>query len=76
MYYYLIQIIMRIFMDSNINSMYEDGRTRGLLLGDTGYPCLPYLMTTIIARPATDNERHYNDESVSYNDPEHYREIV
>ena len=24
---------MRIFMDSNINSMYEEGRTRGLLLG-------------------------------------------
>ena len=29
---------MHIFMDSNINSMYVDGRTRGLLLGDSGYP--------------------------------------
>ena len=38
--------------------MYEDGRTRGLLLGDSGYPCLLYL--TPIARPTTDNERHYN----------------
>ena len=39
-------------------AMYEDGRTRGLLLGDSGYPCLLYL--TPIARPTTDNERHYN----------------
>ena len=50
---------MRIFMDSNINSVYEDGRTRGLLLGDFGYPYLTYLMTTI-AKPTTDNERHDN----------------
>ena len=54
---------MRIFMDGNINSMYEDGRTRGLLLGDSGYPCLPYLMMPI-ARPTTDNERHYNRSHV------------
>ena len=33
---------MRIFMDGNINSMYEDGRTRGLLLGDLVYPSLSY----------------------------------
>ena len=39
-------------------AMYEDGRTRGLMLGDSGYPCLLYL--TPIARPTTDNERHYN----------------
>ena len=36
----------------------EDGRTRGLLLGDSEYPCLLYL--TPITRPTTDNERHYN----------------
>ena len=33
---------MRILMDSNINPMYEDGSTRGLLLGDSGYPSLSY----------------------------------
>ena len=66
---------MRSFMDSNINSMYEDGRTRGLLLGDSGYPCLPYLMTTI-ARPTTDNERHYNRSHIMNPIMEHYREIV
>ena len=38
-------------------AMYEDWRTRGLLLGDSGYPCLLYL--TPIARPTTDNKRHY-----------------
>ena len=43
-------------------AMYEDGRTRGLLLGDSGYPCLLYL--TPIARPTTDN------------DPKHYRETI
>ena len=39
-------------------AMYEDWRTRGLLLGDSGYPFLLYL--TPITRPTTDNERHYN----------------
>ena len=41
-----------------LGAMYEDGRTRGLLLGNSGYPCLLYL--TPITRPTTDNERHYN----------------
>ena len=54
-------------------AMYEDGRTRGLLLGDSGYPCLLYL--TPIARPTTDNERHYNRSHIMTR-PKHYREIV
>ena len=37
-----------------LGAMYEEGRTIGLLLGDSGYPCLLYLT------PTTDNERHYN----------------
>ena len=41
-----------------LGAMYEDGRTIGLLLGDSGYPCLLYL--TPITRPTTDNERHYS----------------
>ena len=41
-----------------LGALYEDGRTRGLLLGDSGYPCLLYL--TPITRPTTYNERHYN----------------
>ena len=40
-------------------AMYEDGRTRGLLLRDSEYPCLPHLMTPI-ARPTINNELHYN----------------
>ena len=44
-------------------AMYEDGRTRGLLLGDSGYPCLLYL--TPIARSTTDNERHYNRSHIT-----------
>ncbi|XP_061117889.1 putative nuclease HARBI1 [Conger conger] len=35
----------RIFRESNLFHKYEEGQFDGILLGDRGYPCLPFLMT-------------------------------
>ena len=45
-----------VFPGSNVTM--RMGVQEDSLLGDSGYPCLLYL--TPIARPTTDNERHYN----------------
>lgn len=34
----------RIFRESNVHMRFEAGELNGLLLGDSGYPCLPHLM--------------------------------
>ncbi|XP_041349301.1 putative nuclease HARBI1 [Gigantopelta aegis] len=46
----------RIFDNSLLKQKFEDGDIDGLLIGDSGYPCLPYLMTPLLnPRDAADN---------------------
>nr|CAD7617012.1 unnamed protein product [Timema genevievae] len=49
-----------IFEESGLRALFEEGLMhQGLLLGDSGYPCLPYLFTPILD-PQTVSERRYN----------------
>ena len=49
----------RIFDNSRICAQFERGDIPGILLGESGYPCRPYLMTPVIA-PQTRPQRRYN----------------
>lgn len=49
----------RIFDESRVKAEFERGQINGLLLGDPGYPFLPYLMTPV-RNPVTQAERNYN----------------
>ncbi|XP_064109980.1 putative nuclease HARBI1 [Macrobrachium nipponense] len=49
----------RIFSSSRLAQSLESGMYRGFLLGDSGYPCRPYIMTPFLA-PNTHKQRHYN----------------
>ena len=49
----------RIFQMSRICRAFARRRVSGILLGDSGYPLLPFLMTPI-SNPTTDAERAYN----------------
>lgn len=48
-----------IFDRSSVRVVFEQRRVLGTLLGDSGYPCRPYLLTPVI-NPANDAERRYN----------------
>ncbi|XP_063826029.1 putative nuclease HARBI1 [Ostrinia nubilalis] len=54
----------RIFMESNIKQRFEDRQFRGRLIGDSGYPLLPYLFTPIL-RPSRPEEEAYNNAHIS-----------
>ena len=49
----------RIFDNSRLCAQFEHGQINGLLLGDSGYACRPYLLTPLLA-PRTHPERRYN----------------
>ena len=49
----------RVFENSQVCNILEQGRYRGYLLGDSGYPCRTYLLTPLLVTN-TDSERNYN----------------
>ena len=49
----------RIFQNSRIYMRYVQRQLSGILVGDAGYPCLPFLLTPI-QNPQTDEEITYN----------------
>ncbi|KAK9980706.1 hypothetical protein ABG768_000296, partial [Culter alburnus] len=49
----------RVLSESNIYRSFENGSHRGLLLGDSGYPCRSWLMTPF-RNPAGDAQERYN----------------
>ncbi|XP_067132791.1 putative nuclease HARBI1 [Centruroides vittatus] len=49
----------RIFSNSSIKEKLHQGYCNGYLVGDSGYPCLPYLMTPFL-HPQNHGERRYN----------------
>lgn len=50
----------RIFRLSGLDIRLERGDIRGLILGDSGYLCEPYLLTPVL-NPTTPAERRYNE---------------
>ena len=49
----------RIFRESRVNTRFENGELSGLLLGDSGYPCLTHLMVPFL-HPTSDEQHAYN----------------
>ncbi|XP_046399986.1 putative nuclease HARBI1 [Ischnura elegans] len=49
----------RIFHNSRLKLKFETNEVKGILLGDSGYPLLPYLFTPVL-RPVSASERRYN----------------
>ena len=49
----------RILENSRIGTKFADGQVDGILLGDSGYACKPYLMTPFLD-PETGPEKRYN----------------
>ncbi|XP_071577193.1 putative nuclease HARBI1 isoform X2 [Temnothorax nylanderi] len=49
----------RIFQNSRLYMTYTQGQLSGVLVGDAGYPCLPFLLTPL-SNPQTDEEITYN----------------
>uniref|UniRef100_A0A8C1LR86 DDE Tnp4 domain-containing protein n=1 Tax=Cyprinus carpio TaxID=7962 RepID=A0A8C1LR86_CYPCA len=49
----------RVLSESNIYRSFENGSHRGLLLGDSGYPCRSWLMTPF-RNPVGDAQERYN----------------
>ncbi|KAH9636125.1 hypothetical protein HF086_007077 [Spodoptera exigua] len=49
----------RIFRECRLKQRFEAGAFSGILLGDSGYPCTPYLFTPLL-NPTTPQEERYN----------------
>ena len=48
----------RVFENSNVFSELESGEAPAMLLGDSGYPLLPFLMTPL-KKPTTNAEKRF-----------------
>nr|CAD7434527.1 unnamed protein product [Timema monikensis] len=53
---------------SSLRSRFEQGRVEGILLGDSGYPCLPYLLTPLL-NARTESEQRYNAAHIATRNP-------
>ncbi|KAH6922347.1 hypothetical protein HPB50_013367 [Hyalomma asiaticum] len=53
----------RIFTNSRVMALYEQKAVPGVLLGDQGYACLPFLMTPL-RNPQTRAEKRYNKSQI------------
>ena len=53
----------RIFDNSRLCAEFENNDINGIILDDAGYPCRPYLMTSL-AHPQTPAERRYNGAQI------------
>ena len=53
----------RIFHESQLKQKFERNEYKGILLGDSGYPCLSYLMTPVL-HPTTAPQRAYNESQI------------
>lgn len=53
----------RIFRESNIKHRFDQNEFRGRLIGDSGYPSLPYLLTPVL-RPQSAAEQTYNQKHI------------
>ncbi|KAL3194423.1 hypothetical protein MRX96_016215 [Rhipicephalus microplus] len=53
----------RIFTNSRVMALYEQKAVLGVLLGDQGYACLPFLMTPL-KNPQTRAEKRYNKSQI------------
>nr|XP_046491866.1 putative nuclease HARBI1 [Neodiprion pinetum] len=50
----------QIFQNSRIYMRYHGRQLTGTLVGDVGYPCLPFLLTPLV-NPITDAQQRYNN---------------
>lgn len=53
----------RIYRESSIKRRFEENEFLGKLIGDSGYPCTPHLLTPVL-RPRTEEERRYNHQHI------------
>ncbi|RVE47019.1 hypothetical protein evm_008301 [Chilo suppressalis] len=53
----------RIWRESSLKIRFEENEFKGKLIGDSGYPCTPYLFTPVL-RPRTESEQNYNNRHI------------
>lgn len=53
----------KVFDNSRVCKLLEEGDYSGCLLGDSGYPCRKYLMTPVLA-PTTQKQHRYNSAHI------------
>lgn len=53
----------RVWNNCSLHGDFESGQFDGWLLGDAGYPCMPFVLTPLLS-PTTPAERRYNQSHV------------